>query len=91
MFGLNSLFQVLMGDESGAIDEGKMMQMQMGGGMMGGGPRGSMPFDAKKAFKAERQALASVAHSWEGDNMEYEKKVLGPGFALSQSSKNLGF
>jgi len=32
------------------VDESKMMQMQMGGGMMGGG--NPMGFDAKKLFKS---------------------------------------
>jgi hypothetical protein len=92
MFGLNSLFQVIMGDDTGAMDESRMMQMQMGGGMMGGGMGGGpMGFDAKKAFKAERDAIASVAYAWSGESMAHEKALLGPEFTLSRGSKNLGF
>jgi len=48
-----------------------MMQMQMG---MGGGA-GGMGFDAQKVFRAERDNLEMVKHSWEAE--EAEKRLLG--------------
>lgn len=71
MFGLRSFYRLLLGDDSELADETRMMQMQMG---MGGGA-GGMGFDAQKVFRAERDNLELVKHSWEAE--EAEKRLLG--------------
>jgi len=56
MFGLRGLFTLLLGENS-LPDDTQMMQQQMGMGAAN-----PMQFDAKKAYKSERDALKFVEH-----------------------------
>lgn len=75
MFGLRSLFKILLGEDSEALDESRATQMQMGMGVGMGGGGGGM-FDAPGAFKHERDELAMVSHTWALEDVEL--KILGP-------------
>ena len=58
MFGLRGVIKLVMGEEdSGALDEGRAYQMQMGTGLGagGGGPPGA--FNAEGAYKGNREML----------------------------------
>jgi len=98
MYGLRSVFKLVLGEESVAADEARMMQMQMGrpagGGMMGA----TQP---KALFKAELTALQ--IHDQKSILSNVEKKLLGdrypsifvpellsPKNSTPRSSKKLG-
>ncbi|CAM9273929.1 unnamed protein product [Heterosigma akashiwo] len=76
MFGLRSFLTLFLGEGSADADD-KAMAMQMGMGMGGGGPMG---FDAKKAYKQEREALELA--QYKDALADVEKRVLGPRYAL---------
>lgn len=67
VFGLRSLYSLILGQDN-AADSGRVMQEQMatGGGMMG--PQA----DPKKAFDAEWEALQIAEHNWALKNVEDE-------------------
>lgn len=67
MFGLRGFFQLLLGDNS-VPDDTQLMQQQMG---MGANP---MQFDAKKAYKGERDALKYIEHR--SETMKAEDQFL---------------
>eukprot|EP01038_Epipyxis_sp_PR26KG_P008053 gene8053-10911_t len=66
-FGLNGVYRLLLGEDSD-LDEAKMMQAQMGMGLMGGGQQ--MGFDASAAFKNEREILGIAPHEWMAEREE---------------------
>lgn len=65
VFGLRSLYSLILGQDN-AADSGRVMQEQMasGGGMMG--PQA----DPQKAFDAEGEALQIAEHNWALKNVE---------------------
>eukprot|EP00112_Aurelia_sp_Birch-Aquarium-sp1_P006132 Seg1684.8 transcript_id=Seg1684.8/GoldUCD/mRNA.D3Y31 product="ER membrane protein complex subunit 3" protein_id=Seg1684.8/GoldUCD/D3Y31 len=63
VFGLRSLYSLILGEEN-AADQGRVMQEQMSGG--------PMPTDPGKAFEAEWEALEIVDHDWAMKNVEEE-------------------
>jgi len=65
VFGLRSLYSLILGSDN-AADSGRVMQEQMasGGGMMG--PQA----DPQKAFEAEWEALEIAEHKWALTNIE---------------------
>lgn len=68
VFGLRSLYSLILGQDN-AADSSRAMQEQMasGGGMMGG----PQP-DPQKAFEAEWEALEIANHKWSLRNIEEE-------------------
>lgn len=69
-WGLNGVYQLLLGGDS-EMDGASMTHMQMGGMGMGGG--GGMPgqgFDAGKAYAGEKQLIQIASHSFIGDDVE---------------------
>lgn len=62
-FGLQGFYRLLLGEDAGATDEARMMQMQMGG--MGGGQ-----FDATAAFRQEREMLMLTKYTCGGSKAE---------------------
>merc|ERR1711871_1700479 len=60
MFGLRGLFTLVLGQDN-ETDDARMMQQQMGGGMMGG--PGHAP-DVNKMYADERANLGLVQHAW---------------------------
>lgn len=70
-FGLNGVYSLILGPGS-EVDEAKMMQMQMGMGMVGGNQMG---FDAKAAYKFEYDNLSFMKHEWSSNKAE--KVLLG--------------
>lgn len=65
VFGLRSLYSLILGQDN-AADSGRVMQEQMA---MGGGMGGPQP-DPKKAFEAEWEALEIAEHKWALKNVE---------------------
>ncbi|XP_065058173.1 ER membrane protein complex subunit 3-like [Rhopilema esculentum] len=63
VFGLRSLYSLILGEEN-AADQGRVMQEQMTGG--------PMPNDPGKAFDAEWEALEITDHDWAMKNIEEE-------------------
>ena len=58
MFGLRGVIKLVMGEEdSGALDEGRAYQMQMGTGLGGGGGGPPGAFNAEGAYKGNREML----------------------------------
>lgn len=68
VFGLRSLYSLILGQDN-AADSGRVMQEQMasGGGMMGAPQQ-----DPAKAFEAEWEALEIAEHNWALKNVENE-------------------
>jgi hypothetical protein len=64
-FGLQGFYRLLLGEDAGATDEARMMQMQMGG-MGGGGGQ----FDASAAFRQERELLQMTRYTCGGSKAE---------------------
>eukprot|EP00596_Hydrurales_sp_CCMP1899_P001486 CAMPEP_0119035286 /NCGR_PEP_ID=MMETSP1177-20130426/2217_1 /TAXON_ID=2985 /ORGANISM="Ochromonas sp, Strain CCMP1899" /LENGTH=119 /DNA_ID=CAMNT_0006993309 /DNA_START=592 /DNA_END=951 /DNA_ORIENTATION=+ len=73
MFGLNDVYSLILGEGS-EMDEQRMMQMQMGMGMMGN----QAGFDAGAAYRMEKDLLTITTHQWVSD-LE-EKKLLGDSY-----------
>ncbi|GAA97395.1 uncharacterized protein L969DRAFT_87340 [Mixia osmundae IAM 14324] len=70
LFGLNSVYQLILGEENAADGTRDMQAMgAMGGGMMGGMP-GAPAQDFVKLFAAERENLDLVDHVWIGNDVE---------------------
>jgi len=67
VFGLRSLYSLILGQDN-AADSGRVMQEQMasGGGMMGPQP------DPQKAFEAEWESLEIAEHNWALKDVEDE-------------------
>ncbi len=77
-FGLNGVYKLILGDSD--FDDGnKMMQMQMGMGMMGGG--GPQMFDASAAYRQELDMLNITKPDFQGD--KFERKLLGDRYPAS--------
>uniref|UniRef100_A0A3Q2PHE8 ER membrane protein complex subunit 3 n=1 Tax=Fundulus heteroclitus TaxID=8078 RepID=A0A3Q2PHE8_FUNHE len=65
VFGLRSMYALILGQDN-AADQSRMMQDQMTGAAM------AMPPDPNKAFKSEWEALEVVSHNWALENVEEE-------------------
>lgn len=65
-FGLRGVYRLILGEDSDAADDAKMMQMQMGMGMGGNAAN----FDASSAYKQERELLLLHRHSFIGNKAE---------------------
>uniref|UniRef100_A0A673NH44 ER membrane protein complex subunit 3 n=1 Tax=Sinocyclocheilus rhinocerous TaxID=307959 RepID=A0A673NH44_9TELE len=63
VFGLRSMYSLILGQDNGA-DQSRIMQEQMSGAAM------AMPADTNKAFKAEWEALELTDHQWALENVE---------------------
>jgi len=85
LFGLRSLFKLLLGEDSDALDESRATQMQMG---MGVGMGGGGMFDAPAAYKHEREELQMTQHSWTLENSEL--KLVGPTVAARVAADRMG-
>jgi hypothetical protein len=81
-FGLNGVYKLILGDNADFDDGNKMMQMQMGMGMMGGG--GPQMFDASAAYRFELDMLNITKPDFQGD--KYERKLLGDRFPASTTN-----
>jgi len=58
VFGLRSIYTLVLGENNAAADQAKMMEEQMSMGAA------AMPNDPKAAFKAEWEALEICHHNW---------------------------
>jgi len=69
MYGLRSVFRLVLGDDEAAQEEQRMMQMQMGMGMggMGGGMNAPQP---KALYKQESTSLKIHSHKCVLDDVE---------------------
>jgi len=67
-FALTGLYQLILGEESAATSDAKMMQAQMGMGQQQG-------FDAQGGYKYEKEMLELTRHNWVAD--DGERKLLG--------------
>jgi len=65
VFGLRSIYTLVLGEEN-AADQSRIMQEQMAG------PAAAMPQDPRQAFKAEFESLQLSPHNWALKNVEYE-------------------
>jgi len=65
VFGLRSIYTLVLGEEN-AADQSRIMQEQMAG------PAAAMPQDPRQAFKAEWEALQLSPHNWALKNVEHE-------------------
>lgn len=63
VFGLRSIYALVLGEDNGA-DQSRHMQEHMSGGAL------AMPTDAKIPFKAEWEALEIIDHQWALSNIE---------------------
>jgi len=79
MFGLNGIYSLILG-EGAEMDDARMMQMQMGMGMMGGGQQ--MGFDAAAAFRMERENMVIMRHEWSANKAE--RRILGDRYPTGQ-------
>ena len=73
MFGLQGFYKLVLG--AAVDDEARLMQAQMG---QMGGP--GMGFNAKAAFKQEKDSVALLKHKWAVE--EVEKVVLGSRYPI---------
>jgi len=65
VFGLRSIYTLVLGEEN-AADQSRIMQEQMAG------PAAGMPADPRQTFKAEWEALQLSPHNWALKNVEHE-------------------
>ncbi|KAG8447349.1 hypothetical protein GDO86_014710 [Hymenochirus boettgeri] len=63
VFGLRSMYTLLLGQDN-AADQSRIMQDQMSGAAL------SVPPDTNKAFKAEWEAMEITEHHWALENIE---------------------
>jgi len=85
VFGLRSLYSLILGQDN-AADSGRLMQEQMatGGGMMGPQP------DAQKAFEAEWEALEITDHKWTMKNIEEDLiKLMAASSTMASTQRKL--